>query len=255
MKKEIYNIAFLIVVAVLVVWLYWPKTDAPTSVATKGEKAFVLAVSWQPAFCEQKPNKPECRSQHGGRYDATHFALHGLWLQKRGQHYCGVASDTIRLDKQGRWRDLPKLNLSNDLRSELARLMPGYRSYLHRHEWYKHGTCMGMSAETYFEISNKLIKDLNKSALRHLFANRLGREISYGDISKAFHQAYGLQAAERLTVSCRRDGNRNLINELKIAYRFDPDTFEASQIKAAIQNASKVSNGCKRGIVDPVGLQ
>ena len=39
----------------------------------------VLAVSWQPGFCETRPRLPECRSQKKSRYDATHFALHGLW--------------------------------------------------------------------------------------------------------------------------------------------------------------------------------
>src|SRR3546814_1497468 len=40
---------------------------------------FVLAVSWQPAFCETRPAKPECVTQDEDRFDASHFALHGLW--------------------------------------------------------------------------------------------------------------------------------------------------------------------------------
>src|SRR3546814_10932851 len=51
---------------------------------------FVLAVSWQPAFCETRPAKPECVTQDEDRFDASHFALHGLWPQPRGNVYCGV---------------------------------------------------------------------------------------------------------------------------------------------------------------------
>ena len=40
---------------------------------------YVLAASWQPSFCETKPDKDECESQTGDRFDATHFAIHGLW--------------------------------------------------------------------------------------------------------------------------------------------------------------------------------
>src|SRR3546814_5265076 len=51
---------------------------------------FVLAVSWQPAFCETRPAKPECVTQDEDRFDASHFALHGLWPQPRGNVSCGV---------------------------------------------------------------------------------------------------------------------------------------------------------------------
>ena len=55
------------------------------------QRGYVLAVSWQPAFCEGHADAPECASQTADRFDATHFTLHGLWPQPRSLEYCGVA--------------------------------------------------------------------------------------------------------------------------------------------------------------------
>ena len=50
---------------------------------------FVLALSWEPAFCETQPDVPECRSQTTGSLDARQFSLHGLWPP---DVYCDVDS-------------------------------------------------------------------------------------------------------------------------------------------------------------------
>jgi ribonuclease T2 len=129
-----------------------------------GPAEHVLAVSWQPAFCETRPRLPECRSQTADRFDASNFALHGLWPQPRSQAYCGVDERTVAQDKRRRWRDLPWERLDDDLWSRLRQAMPGTRSGLHKHEWIKHGTCYdGAGAAEYFEDSLKLLDALNRS--------------------------------------------------------------------------------------------
>ena len=62
----------------------------PPGTPSAAEAEALLAVSWQPAFCETKPGKPECTSMTTARFDATHLALHGLWPQPRSKAYCGV---------------------------------------------------------------------------------------------------------------------------------------------------------------------
>ena len=42
-------------------------------------KEYVLAISWQPSFCQGNQYKKECKSQTEDRFDATNFTLHGLW--------------------------------------------------------------------------------------------------------------------------------------------------------------------------------
>ncbi len=65
-----------------------PMPDADRSTSTRN----ILAISWQPAFCEGQPNRPECRTQAGGRADASRFSLHGVWPQPRDRQYCGASA-------------------------------------------------------------------------------------------------------------------------------------------------------------------
>jgi len=255
MKKEFYNIVFLCVFVVALTWLYWPVSNGTNVTTNRGQTDFILAVSWQPAFCETRPNRPECRSQREGRRDATRFSLHGLWPQPRGNEYCNVPGEIEQASKRGKWHDLPALDLSGPTRDELSSLMPGYRSFLHRHEWYKHGTCMEATPQTYFEISNRLLNDLNRTPLRELFTRNIGKEISARQIRVAIREAYGDTARNRITVSCKRDGRRMLINELRISYAFDPVATDFTNIDALLADAETLPIGCEGGIVDPVGLQ
>lgn len=252
MKKEIFNILFLGAVVLVVGWLYWPQGENANQGKTAKAESFVLALSWQPAFCERKPNKPECRSQRKGRFDTQNFSLHGLWPQPRNNVYCNVAQNIIETDKRGRWNELPKLELSKALREKLSKIMPGYRSNLHLHEWYKHGVCMGgeVSAERYYQVSIAMLEQINNSKLKDLLANNIGREISSSQITRAVEQSFGKGSASRVSVSCNRDGGRTLITELKISA-----VLEDVADNSWILNAPKIKSGCKRGIVDPVGLQ
>ena len=252
MKKEVFNILFLAVVVAAVAWLYWKGEDT----IQNSRSSVVLALSWQPAFCERKPNKPECRSQRKERYDANNFSLHGIWPQPRNNIYCDVPKHLVELDKRGKWSELPKLELSAKTREELALVMPGYRSNLHRHEWYKHGTCMGVqfSPESYYKASIRIVQAINDKPLRDLFAKNIGKEITSAQIIKAFERSEGKDAGQRITISCKRDGKRTIINELKISYAL-PEGDVVSSFDELQKLAPKLPIGCKRGIVDPVGLQ
>jgi ribonuclease T2 len=219
-----------------------------------GPAEHVLAVSWQPAFCETRPRLPECRSQTADRFDATNFALHGLWPQPRSQAYCGVDERTVAQDKRRRWRDLPWERLDDDLWSRLRQAMPGTRSGLHKHEWIKHGTCYdGAGAVEYFEDSLKLLEALNRSEVRDLFAGNIGRELNGDEIRAAFDRSFGPGAGDRVRISCKNDGARRLIVELTIGVsgRIEPDSYVAAHILAA----DATDPGCPGGVVDPVGNQ
>ncbi len=106
-----------------------------------GGPRYVLALCWQPAFCEGNARKRECKSMTGARFDATHLSIHGLWPQPGTNVYCGVSQALMAADKQGRWQDIPEPRLSLATRDALELMMPGTQSLLDRHEWIKHGTC------------------------------------------------------------------------------------------------------------------
>jgi len=231
-----------------------PEPGGPgVSVSVNPTQRYVLAVSWQPAFCETKPSKPECASQTAERFDASHFALHGLWPQPRNNSYCNVAPALVAMDKNNRWEELPPLVLETQTRAELSRVMPGTESFLQRHEWIKHGTCYnGETAEKYFVDAILLVDRLNESAVRKLFSDHIGQEISTATIRDVFDQAFGAGAGARVKVSCKRDGNRNLITELVIGLAGNLDERSMAE---AIFAAAQTSPGCSGGIVDPVGPQ
>jgi ribonuclease T2 len=212
---------------------------------------YILAVSWQPAFCEGKPDKVECETQRPDRFDATHFTLHGLWPKKQ---YCKVDRHIIAADKDDRWNGLPEPDLSDATRSALSEMMPGSMSLLERHEWIKHGTCFpGGEAEAYFSRALALMSQLNASKVRELFSAHVGEEITRDQLKAAFNEAFGDGAADRVRVACKRDGERNLIVEITVGLNGDvkPDSKLADLIAAA----PTTDPGCPSGIVDPVGLQ
>ncbi|TQV83155.1 ribonuclease T2 family protein [Denitrobaculum tricleocarpae] len=213
----------------------------------------LLAVSWQPAFCEARPRQRECKSQHNDRFDASHFALHGLWPQPRENVYCDVSARMKRDDKDRRWDWLPLLDLEASTRNELKKVMPGTASFLHRHEWVKHGTCYSSDPETYYRDSLRMMAQLNSSEVQKLFVANVGQNVSAKAIRAAFETAFGPGSGTRVQVTCRDDGDRRLITELKI-YLGGP-LAEPISFADALQAGERTAPGCSGGIVDPVGQQ
>lgn len=225
--------------------------SAPSGAEELDHGAYVLAASWEPAFCETRPQKPECRSQHEGRYDADHFALHGLWPD--AGYYCDVPLYLEQRDREGDWMDLPALRLGAETAQALERVMPGTQSGLERHEWVKHGTCSGTNAEAYYAASVGLMDTLNGSGLRELFAQHIGQELTLDEIRSVFEDAFGDYAGRALSLHCADDHGRRLISEIRIALVGAPD--EAGDIAELARTASAHGTNCQSGIVDPVGLQ
>lgn len=211
---------------------------------------YTLAVSWQPAFCETEPDKPECRTLKSGRYDADHFALHGLWPQ---ENYCGVSPQLIDADTYDPHSTLPEINLPETTRSALDRAMPGTQSLLERHEWLMHGTCSGVSAETYYGRAIALLDELNASPVRDLFAENIGKRLSAAQIRKAFDAAFGTGAGLRVRIDCADDWPRTLIVELRI--RLYGDAMDPRSLRSLINRATAGSGGCANGEIDRVGTR
>ena len=212
---------------------------------------YALAASWQPGFCETKPDKPECASQTGDRFDATHLVIHGLWPQPRNNIYCNVSENLVRIDKSKRWFDLPELELSPDLRQELAIKMPGYRSGLHRHEWYKHGTCYSATPEEYYWETIALLNQLNASAVRTLLVQNLERDITDDQIMAIFDAEFG--TGSKVSMSCKAVNGETLIQEFLINLRGEID--QETDIEDLLAAAPDARSRCPLGQVDSVDEQ
>ncbi|MFF0950528.1 ribonuclease [Rhizobium leguminosarum] len=219
-----------------------------------GRTRFILAASWQPAFCQTNQKKAECASQTGERPDATNFSLHGLWPMR--QDYCGVSAEQKAADKGGDWNKLPEVTLAAETKTALAKAMPGTQSGLERHEWVKHGTCTKMSADDYFGVGVHLVSALNASAVRDLFAANIGKPVKADAIKAAFDKSFGPGAGDRVKMSCRRAGNVRMISELTIGLSEAAGAASAKTTGLAdlIQGAGKTSFGCDEGVVDAAGF-
>ncbi|MGA8321006.1 MAG: ribonuclease T2 [Xanthobacteraceae bacterium] len=99
---------------------------------------YVLSLSWSPSFCAAAADS----NRYGGRQCGARpfsFVVHGLWPQyERGfPEYC---------------QD-PSPRLYHGIVSSMLDLMPAPR--LIYNEWDKHGTCSGLSAQSYFDTIRK----------------------------------------------------------------------------------------------------
>ncbi|MEE4239801.1 MAG: ribonuclease T, partial [Anderseniella sp.] len=121
-------------------------------------------------------------------------------------------------------------------------------------EWIKHGTCYdGAGAQEYFEDSLIVLDAINRSAVRELFAGRIGGTVSGDEVRAAFDKSFGPGAGDRVRIACRNDGNRRLIVELTIGLRGKIDP--GSDVAALIARADPTDPGCPGGVIDPVGNQ
>ena len=206
---------------------------------------YLLALTWQPSFCEGRPKKKECRSQTTNRYDAKHWSLHGLWPQPRNNTYCGVGSIDKGIDRNSKWHLLEPVKLSAKTAKALAFTMPGMASNLHRHEWIKHGTCYGSDAEDYYADSIRLTQQINESSVGALFSRNIGKRVSLKDVRKRFDQAFGKGTGKKVNLRCDRKG---LISELWINLKGEIE--DQTTIASLLKDAVDAGSSCKAGRID-----
>ena len=235
-----------------------PPPDAPLEPAPGAEAAeHVLALSWQPAFCEYRPEKAECRDLNAGNLPVTEaqLSLHGLWPQPEANVYCGVPDGLAALDEASRWGDLPEVEVDDETREALAVAMPGTASFLDRHEWIKHGTCHRApgGADEYYDDTLLVVDAINASPVAAYLAQRVGGEMLTSELRASFDAAFGDGAGDRVQVQCGGDGGRTLVRELRIGLAgvIGPDSDPGDLMRAA----APLSPGCPRGVIDPAGLQ
>lgn len=181
---------------------------------------YVLALSWQPAFCEFNPGRPECRALGSGDFAATNLAVHGLWPNDRpaaGPSYCEVDAATEALDRPESWCELPRPEITPRTRAALESAMPGTASCLDRHEWIKHGTCSGMDAESYFADTLRLAAAVQATRLGAVIAANIGREVTPRQLSNAFESVFGAGSSKALALVCTTRDGQHYLAEIRIA--------------------------------------
>lgn len=189
------------------------------------EDSYVLALTWQPGFCAERPAQAECRISAAAE---PRFTLHGLWPQwdingdgKRDDDddFC-VAGEfnrriIIGLDA-GNWLKLPPVALSASGRADLVQAMPGATAGLDRHEWWKHGSCSGLKPEDYFARSIALLRAVSASRFTRLVVESAGETIGRKPLLDAFEAEFGRGSARALTLDCSREDGATALQEIRI---------------------------------------
>jgi ribonuclease T2 len=212
-------------------------------------KQNLLALSWHNAFCETHRYKKECKRGLGDllkrKASETQFVLHGLWPQPRTNVYCNVDSDLKNLDKNKRWRDLPCLALDEEVEDTLEKVMPGFSSDLHKHEWVKHGTCYGAEANEYYADAIKLISQVNNSSIGQYFTQNIGKRVSINKIRQLADKEFGAGTGNRITLQCKK----GLVTELWLNLGSG-----GTDLATLLRKGKKVNSRCKKGRIDKAGF-
>jgi len=219
------------------------KYKEPILKSIKPGSQSLLILSWHNAFCETHRKKAECRQVK--KSDKGHLVLHGLWPQPRNKVYCDVPQKLIAKDKHHQWRSLPNIDIVESTLELMDSYMPGYVSQLHKHEWIKHGTCYGESADRYYHDALSLAKEVDHSAVGKLFRSHVGKKITLGQIRNAFDHAFGTGAGQRVALKCQG----GLITELWIHIGGKGDT-----LSPLIARGSSTKSRCYKAKVDRTGF-
>jgi ribonuclease T2 len=166
------------------------------------QDSFVLALSWQPAFCESHRGKTECSASFPATFQAAgNFTLHGLWPNREA---CGINyGNCEHVRTQREFCAYPAVELDPEVAKQLGQVMPGTASCLERHEWFKHGTCqVEWTASQYYEVAMDLLRQFNDSGMRQYMAQNMGRRVSTADFLAKVDSALGEGASQRLQLGC-----------------------------------------------------
>ena len=207
---------------------------------TNTDKPTILVLSWHNTFCETHPRKQECRISKRSN-DPGHLVLHGLWPQPRSNAYCNVPHKIVAKDKHHQWRALPTIDTEPETLTMMDRYMPGYLSYLHKHEWIKHGTCYGTDPNTYYHDALSLTAEVDRSDVGRLLRERIGKRVTLGELRRAFDRSFGAGAGQRVEMKC----DRGLLSELWINLRGHGDRLKPLIAKAPVRKSR-----CRSAIVD-----
>jgi ribonuclease T2 len=200
------------------------------------DDSYVFAVSWQPAFCESHPDKPECAVTDPNAYQAKNFTLHGLWPNKSS---CGTDYGFCGKQQQekGSFCNYPQVGLTPSVFQKLGVVMPSAAagSCLQRHEWYKHGTCQTeWDNDGYFSVAIDFVHQFNDSGMSAFMTKNIGHLVKKEDLLAQIDKDLGNGASERMKIMC--DGANNLVD---IYINLPKKIVQGDKLRSLIQQGEK----------------
>ncbi|MYM96577.1 ribonuclease T2 family protein [Duganella vulcania] len=204
------------------------------SIANK-QDSYVLAITWQPGFCEHVPyngKKPECDAMNSGALEAKTLSLHGLWPNKKecGTRYGGCEG--------------PAFALTKETIDKVAPWMPNF--YFERtfgaYEWNKHGKCQALPPDEYFVKAVSAVKVVNDSEVGKIVLGSAGKSFRVGEFFDRVKARYGERVAASITLVCTQ---RKYLQEIRVALPLDFSTGgELPQLVGNAAPAAPREIGC-----------
>lgn len=167
--------------------------------------AYVLALSWQPGFCQTygyEAGKPECLCFPSDSYSASHLTLHGLWPNQKD---CGHAYGFCGTEPQFNYCNYQPLDFNQHVASLLRLLMPSFAagSCLDRHEWYKHGSCQLLSSNDYFSLAIRLTQEAQSTILGKYLSQHVGETVALAKLREVIKHSFGKDNLGKVYLGCK----------------------------------------------------
>lgn len=141
---------------------------------------YVLSLSWSPTWCAEQgtsQGSPQCAPERD-----LGWMLHGLWPQY----------------EEGGWPDYCEAEAPRDgAFAEMADIMG--TAGLAAHEWNRHGSCSGLDAEGYFDLSRRAFEMLS---LPEFGAEERAVSLPAAEVEAAFLEVNQGLEGEGVIVTC-----------------------------------------------------
>lgn len=206
------------------------------------QDSYVLAVTWQPGFCEHYPykgKKPECDAMNSGKLAAANLSLHGLWPNKKE---CGTRYGSC----EGQ-----QFSLRQDTITKIAPWMPNfyYERTFGAYEWNKHGKCQELAPDDYFLRAVAAVRVVNDSEVGKIILGSTGKSIRIDDFFARVKARHGARAADSLTLVCSQ---RKYLQEVRVSL---PLVFSAERDLAAMVGDAAPAPTRQVGCADDIYIE
>lgn len=152
---------------------------------------YAMALSWSPAYCATRVDADQCE-----RARPLGFVLHGLWPQYANGYPQNCSTE----------------RLPGPIKTKYTPLFPSAK--LVEHEWKKHGTCSGLDAAGYFELSARLKEKLAIPAAYREPTRPV--RTTYLEMTRAFKAANPALAPDAVLPFC--SGGGRFLREVRVCY-------------------------------------
>ena len=154
-------------------------------------QSYILSMSWSPAFCQTNSHEMQCDPQ--ADYG---LILHGLWPE--------YTDDSTYCETDHRPPTHFEVN-------QMLDITPAPE--LIRHEWRKHGSCTGQSAQAYFDMARDAFEAFTPPDALSVE----GATISTKALQAAIRQANPDRPVNTFELVC----NRNTLREIRLCLDAD----------------------------------